>query len=155
MRDAEWEDSLVEGGPEALLDNLLKSGYPWHALGQRLKNIDQEFRIISNEYAAIHDSLEKLNGEVDAIRKQNKDVTGSLPQIVNASLTEQTTALQNRWLLASGSMLIAALGLVLSVTSSPRALQFLKVNGPWVGLVLILAGVVALLIIARRQRTPK
>ena len=112
MRDAEWEDSLVEGGPEALLDNLLKAGYPWHALGQRLKNIDQEFQIVSNEYARIHDSLEKLTGEVDAIGKQNKDVTSSLPQIVNASLTEQTTALQNRWLLASGSMLIAALGLV-------------------------------------------
>src|SRR5207248_3255556 len=116
MRDAEWEDSKVEGGPEDLLDNLLKSGYPWHALGQRLKNIDQQFQIVSNEYAAIHDSLEKLTGDVDRIGQQNRDVTNSLPQIVSTSLSDQTTSLQNRWLLASGSMLVAALVLILSVT---------------------------------------
>src|SRR6266700_6849006 len=33
MRESEWADSSVEGGPEALLDNLMKSGYPWHVLG--------------------------------------------------------------------------------------------------------------------------
>src|SRR6266516_522315 len=33
MRESEWADSTVEGGPEALLDNLMKSGYPWHVLG--------------------------------------------------------------------------------------------------------------------------
>ena len=57
MRDSEWEDAVAEGGPEALLDNLIKSGYPWHALAQKLKTIDQQFKIVSDEYGAIHDSL--------------------------------------------------------------------------------------------------
>jgi hypothetical protein len=60
MRDNEWEDAVAEGGPEALLDNLIKSGYPWHALAQKLKTIDQQFKIVSDEYGAIHDSLNKV-----------------------------------------------------------------------------------------------
>jgi hypothetical protein len=35
MKEAEWIDAFVEGGPEDLLDNLIKSGYPWHLFGQR------------------------------------------------------------------------------------------------------------------------
>jgi deoxycytidine triphosphate deaminase len=70
MRDSEWEDAVAEGGPEALLDNLIKSGYPWHALAHKLKTIDQQFKIVSDEYGAIHDSLNKLNTDVDTINRQ-------------------------------------------------------------------------------------
>ena len=46
MKDADWEDAHAKGSPEDLLDNLLKSGYPWHSLGQRLRvgaKIDSDF----------------------------------------------------------------------------------------------------------------
>lgn len=150
MRDAEWEDALVEGGPEALLDNLMKAGYPWHGLGQRLKSIDQQFKIVSEEYGLIHDSLQKLNREVDTLTQQNAEVTRNLPQSISAAIAEQTTSLQNRWLLASGSMLVAMLGLILSFTSNQKALEFLKANGALIGSILVLLGVIVLIVIARK-----
>lgn len=152
MRDSEWEDSIVEGGPEALLDNLMKSGYPWHVLGQRLKTIDQQFKIVSDEYGAIHDSLEKLTTEVDRLNANYGDVSKSIPQVISAALRDEAASLQNRWLLASGSLLLGMLGLIVSFTSNPRALDFLKANGPWVGVVLILVGVISTMVTIRRQR---
>jgi deoxycytidine triphosphate deaminase len=155
MRDSEWEDSIVEGGPEALLDNLMKSGYPWHALGQRLKTIDQQFKIVSEEYGAIHDALEKLSKEVDGLNERYGEVSGSLPRAISAALKEEAASLQNRWLLASGSLLLGLLGLTVSFTSNPRAFDFLKANGPWIGLLLILIGVISILLTTRRPRPDK
>jgi deoxycytidine triphosphate deaminase len=152
MRESEWEDSLTDAGPEALLDNLLKSGYPWYALGQRLKTIDQQFKIVSEEYAEIHDSLEKLAGDVDTLTTQQGLLTTSLPQVITSVLTEQTTALQNRWLLSSGSMLIALLGLIITVSNNQRAFDFLKNNSPWIGLALILIGAITIFITGRTKR---
>jgi deoxycytidine triphosphate deaminase len=155
MRDNEWEDSLVEGGPEALLDNLMKSGYPWHGLGQKLKSIDQQFKIVSEEYGLIHDSLQKLNVEVDALTKQGADVTRTLPQTIGAALVEQTTALQNRWMLASGSMLLGFLGLVLAFTSNEAAISFVKTYGALLGIILILSAAVVLIVVARKGPKPR
>ncbi len=152
MRDSEWEDSVVEGGPEALLDNLMKSGFPWHALGQRLKTIDQQLKIVSEEYAAIHDSLQKLNNDIDSLTKQQSDVTNNLPQTIINVVSEQTTALQNRWLISSASMLVVILGLIIAVTSSQPALNFLKVNGALIGLVFIIIGVVVMIITTRKPK---
>jgi deoxycytidine triphosphate deaminase len=152
MRESEWEDSLVEGGPEALLDNLMKSGFPWHALGQRLKTIDDQFRIISNEYSAIDDSLQKLTREVDSLKEQYGDVQRSLPQMISNIISEQATALQNRWLISSGSILLGLLGLIITITSSKAALDFLKANSAWIGLVLILIGVGTMIFTARKTK---
>src|SRR4029077_12489857 len=94
-RENEWEDAIAEGGPEALLDNLIKSGYPWHALAQKLKSIDQQFKIVSEEYGAIHDSLSKLTTDVDTINRQQSDTARSLPQLISASLKDEAQSLQN------------------------------------------------------------
>jgi deoxycytidine triphosphate deaminase len=179
MRDSEWEDSVVEGGPEALLDNLMKSGYPWHALGQRLKTIDQQFKIVSEEYGAIHDALEKLakevdglNGQldtlteagpnleklakqVDGLNERYGEVSRSLPQAISAALKEEAASLQNRWLLASGSLLLGLLGLTVSFTSNQRAFDFVKANGPWIGVLLILISVIFTILTTRRPRPDK
>lgn len=53
MRESEWEDSRIGGGPEVLLENLIKSGYPWNLLGERLRVIDDQFKTITNEYGDI------------------------------------------------------------------------------------------------------
>jgi deoxycytidine triphosphate deaminase len=155
MRDTEWEDSVLEGGPEELLDNLMKSGFPWHALGQRLKTIDQQFKIVSNEYAAIHDSLENLTTEVDALTQKSGDVTQSVPHAISVALADQAATLQNRWMVASGSMLVVVLGLIISITSNASAVNFLKANGPWIGIVMILVGLVVAIVTARVRRQIK
>jgi deoxycytidine triphosphate deaminase len=152
MRESEWEDSVVEGGPEALLDNLMKSGYPWHVLGQKLKTIDQQFKIVSEEYGAIHDTLERLTKEVDGLNERQGESSRALPQAIGAALKEESASLQNRWLLASGSLLLGLLGLIVSFTSNQRALEFLKANGGWIGVVLVLIGVVSIIVTTRKPR---
>ena len=153
MRDSEWEDAVAEGGPEALLDNLIKSGYPWASLAQKLKKIDQEFKIVTEEYGAINDSLTSLKSEVESFKQRHDDASRSIPLIIATALKEEATALQNRWLLTSGSFLVALMGLVISFTSSQRAYDFLKANGWWIGLILVLAGVGAFLVTLRRPKS--
>lgn len=155
MRDTEWVDSVVEGGPEALLDNLMKSGYPWHALGQRLKEVDQQFKVVSNEYAEIHDSLRGMRGEMDGLARQYASVMRSLPETVGKVLSEQATSLQNRWLLVSGSMIIALLGLIISIASSEWASGFVKANGPWIGLIMMLLAVITVVVVGKRARVKR
>src|SRR5258705_1221245 len=47
MKDSEWEDGRVKGGPQDILDDLINSGYPWRGLGLRLKEIDQQFHSVT------------------------------------------------------------------------------------------------------------
>jgi len=151
MRDSEWEDSLAQGGPEVMLENLMKAGYPWHALGQKLKSIDQQFKIVSEEYGAIHDSLDKLNGEVKTLTSQHGDISRTLPQSITAAIKDEAASLQNRWLLTSASMIVGLLGLTLTITSNAKAFDFMKTNGAWVGLILLLIGIIVTIIAARRR----
>jgi len=81
MRESEWADSVVEGGPEQLLENLIKSGYPWHALGHRLKEIDGQLKGVTDEYAEIRDSLDKLAVDVDSTRQQQGTFAGALDKL--------------------------------------------------------------------------
>ncbi len=148
MRESEWVESTVEGGPEALLDNLIKSGYPWHVLGQKLKAIDEQFKIVTEEYGAIHDSLRKLTSEVD---QHGKDLR-SIPDAISTALKDEAETLQNRWLLASGSMLLALLGLVIAFTGNQTAFEFLKANSAWIGIVIILIGVISTILTIRKPR---
>lgn len=178
MRDSEWADSLVEGGPEELLETLMKSGFPWHTLGQKLKAIDQELKIVTDEYGEIHDSLEnleremgilsskhsqttasipqvigsleKLEREMVILSSKHSETTASIPQIISDTLKVEATALQNRWLLALGSLLVGLVGLVLSFTANQSALDFVKGNGAWIGIVLVIVGVVSFLAVNRR-----
>jgi hypothetical protein len=44
--------------------------------------------------------------------------------VISAALRDEAASLQNRWLLTSGSLLLALSGLVVSFTSSQNALGF-------------------------------
>lgn len=152
MREDEWEDPAVEGSPEALLENLMKSGYPWHALGQKLKMIDQEMKIVTDEYGQIHDSITKMNKELDGLARQQQQAANSLPQTIRSVLHDEASALQNRWLVATASMLIVGLGIVLTFVGNEHALKWLKDYGSWVGLILVVFGIVVVLLISRRNK---
>ncbi len=150
MRSDEWETPIVEGSPEMLLDNLMKSGYPWHALGQRLKIIDQEFKAVTEEYGQIHDSISKLNREMEDLTQQSQKNASSLPATIRSVLHEEAGVLQNRWLIATAAMLVGFVGLALSFASNATAFNFLKNNGAWIGLVLVIVCILGIYIATRR-----
>lgn len=147
MKDSEWEDGQTKGGPEDLLDNLMRSGYPWHILGSRLKQIDQQFKSVTEEYAQIHDSMNEMSGHVNAIRERQNET----PETVRKVLREEASSLQNRWLIAAVSVLLGFVGVALSASSNAVVWQFLKDQGIFVGLGLIAIAAIALIVISRHK----
>lgn len=147
MKEADWEDGFVKGGPEDLLENLIRSGYPWHTLGSRLKEIDQQLKTVTEEYGEIHDSINELTRQVNAIRERQTDT----PETVRKVLREEAGLLQNRWLIGAGSLLLGFLGVGLSVSSNVAIWEFLKQHGIWIGLFLIGAAAVALAVISKQK----
>ena len=141
MKDSEWADSVVEGGPEEMLENLVKSGYPWNILGERLKIIDQQFETVTDEYSNISDSIDALKTEMTETRKGLRTL-----------LLEEATSLQNRWLLGTGSVIVGFAGLALTVMSNERSLAFVKQHGVVIGLTFVLAAVITTVLISRRKK---
>lgn len=140
MKESEWEDSIVQGGPEEMLESLVKSGYPWNILGTRLKVIDEQFATVTEEYSAIRDSI-------DTVKNEMKEMRSGLRNL----LLEEATSLQNRWLLGTGSVIAVFVGLALTVMGNETALAFVKQNGVLIGLSFILAAVVTTYLISRRK----
>ena len=147
MKESQWEDAFVAGGPENLLDDLIKSGYPWHLLGSRLKEIDHQFKTVTSEYSEIHDAIQALKADISQISSQQ----GRTRETVRDVLEELTTALQNRWLIGVGSIGGVLLGLVLTVFSNELALSFVREYGSILGLGTMAVGVIGLFIISRQK----
>lgn len=163
LREADWEDPFVKGGPEDLLENLLKSGYPWHILGQRLMAIDKQFKAVSEEYGEIHDTLKGLESKVDDvvqkgtktpleiehIRTDIAEMKGQLREAnqlgsqfsdkVRSVFREEASSLQNRWAISSGSVLVGLLGVTLAIASNPAIRSVVFEWGTSIAVVLVLA----------------
>mgnify|MGYP001603759590 CR=1 FL=1 len=147
MKDAEWEDAFTKGGPEDLLDNLIRSGYPWHILGSRLKEIDQQFKTVTEEYADVHDSINELSGHINSIREKQNDISETVRKV----LRDETGSLQNRWLIGAGSLLLGFLGIGLTAATSTTVLDFVKANGAIIGGAFIFTAIVALILLSRQK----
>lgn len=147
MKDTDWETGQIKGGPQDILDDLIRSGYPWHGLGLRLKEIDQQFLSVTNEYALIHDSISRLSSDVNVIRERQADT----PNTVRAVLREEAGSLQNRWLIAAASMIGAFVGLILMLWSNLTVSQFVKSNGVLIGFGMMLVAALAIIAISRRK----
>jgi hypothetical protein len=147
MKEAEWEDGQVKGGPQDMLETLIRSGYPWNILGSRLKEIDQQFKSVTEEYAEIDDSLKVLTRQVNAIGEKQSDAQNT----VRAVLRDEAGSLQNRWLIAAASMVAALVGLGLTLSSNLSVSQFLKSNGMFVGLGIIALVALAFYLNSRRK----
>ena len=148
MKDTEFEGPHVKGGPENLLDDLMKSGYPWHGLGQRLKVIDQQFETVTNEYADIRDSIEKLGSDVIQIKSRQSEFSEAVRKVVR----EEAGDLQNRWLIGASSLLLGLVGVGLTVYSNKTAAAMLEEHGMLVGFVLAIAAAVTLFVISKSKR---
>ncbi len=151
MKDIEWEDSIINGGPEVLLENLVKSGYPWNLLGERFKIIDQQFKTVTNEYSEIHDSINKLTQDVYGIHEKQD----GMPNIVRNVLNEQVQSFQNRWLIGAGSLLLGFVGICLTITSNNKAIEFLKDYGIIVGIAFVVVSGVTLFFISKKSNSSR
>ena len=143
-RPKDWEESTTTGGPEALLERLIQSGFPWNVLGTRLKAIDDQFQTVTNQYADIRESVQRLEDDVRDIRKELAHVPDKVREIVKDE--------QFRWLGGAAGLLMGAAGLVLTATKSPLAAQWLDAHGGWFGPGLALAAVVIFWLLFWRRR---
>jgi len=114
------------------LESLIKSGYPWNLLGQRLKVIDNQFQTVTNEYGDIKTAIDGLNREVDALREDSR----SLPSVIGKVLDEKMSTHQLRWVTATASAIVMLLGIVLTIVVSDQAMKFLKNEGALIGILL-------------------
>jgi len=138
MKESEWEDSMIEGGPEKLLENLIKSGYPWNILGKKLAAIDDCFKDVTNEYSHINESINNLKKEMTEIKQKQNNI----PNDIKIVMSEMIPSMQNRWLIKTGSFIFVLLGLFISAINSAGIRSFLSNYGPFVGLTIIIISII-------------
>ena len=129
MKKSEWEDPFVKGGPQDLLDQLISSGYPWGMLGKRLKEIDEQFKDVTNEYSQLYDAIGNLDNSIAQIRERQSDT----PKMVRDILREEVGYLQNRWLIGVGALIIGAGGFILTAETSSFIQGLLREYGSLLG----------------------
>lgn len=139
MKETEWVHAHKKGGPEDVLEELIKSGYPWNLLGTRFKQIDEDLKTVTNEYAEIYDALENLKR--DQITEEK----------VRRVVREESISLQNRWLVASLTGMGALLGLILTIVTNDTTREFTNQHGTVIGLVLLIACISGLIWISRQK----
>ena len=147
MKESEWENPFVKGGPQEVLEQLISSGYPWNMLGKRLKEIDQQFQDITKEYSEIQDAIEKLNTSINQSRERQSDT----PNMVRKILREEVGSLQNRWIIGAGSLFLGAMGLVLGIPNDPQVWGFLREYGAVIGSILVFAAIAGFVFIKRQK----
>jgi deoxycytidine triphosphate deaminase len=144
MKESQWEDSCIEGGPEALLDNLIKSGYPWNLLGQRLQLIGGQFETVTNEFGDIKRAIEGLD-------KESKKLPTQLDEIID----RRTSELHFQWSASALTAVGVLAGLALAIATCDWAVKFLKSYGPVIGILIIIISVVAKILIPKIPRKKK
>ncbi len=144
MKESEWENPFVKGGPQDLLEQLISSGYPWGILGKRLKAIDEQFKDVTNQYSEIHDAIEALNKSVTQIRENT-------PKMIRNILRDEVGSLQNRWLIGAGSLIIGASGFFLAVITSSSVWGVLQEYGVVAGILCMVAAAATFAFIGRQK----
>ncbi len=147
MEESEWEDAQIKGSPENILEDLIKSGYPWNILGSRLKKIDEQFKSVTAEYSSIHDAITDLSTQVRQMRERQ----GDTPETIRRILKEESSSMQNRWLICSGALLFGVFGVGMSVVANPTILEAIKQYEAAIGLGST-AIAIAILIVVLRQK---
>jgi deoxycytidine triphosphate deaminase len=144
MKENQWEDSCIEGGPEALLDNLIKSGYPWNLLGQRLQLIGGQFETVTNEFGDIKRAIEALDND-----------SKKLPEKIDEIIDRRTSELHFQWSASALAAIGILAGLALTIATSETAIKFLKDNGALIGILLIIVSIIAKFLIPKIPKKRK
>lgn len=133
MRNSDWIDPYIENGPEELLDELMKAGYPWGAVATRLKAIDEQYSNVSAQYQNIDESIRNINEDVSQIKKGiDKTITESVRNGINQ--------LNNSVIVKIIGAFGIIAGLVISILSSPEIKNFIMSYGGLIGLIIIALG---------------
>ena len=148
MREHEWEDSTLAGGPEEMLQGLINSGYPWSILGERLKTLDDQFKTVTLQYADIRDPLSRLEEEFRDFRREQ----GNVREMVREIVRDEIPALQDRFLVGGGLLLAGAAGLGIAILRTPALAELLNSHGHLIGPAIVVA--VALCLWYRRRNRP-
>lgn len=137
MKDSEWENSKIEGGPEEALENLIKSGYPWNMLGKKLAAIDGRLQEVTTEYETINESIRNVKDEMREMRT-NQD---GIPSVINKLLKDNIQNYQYRWMVGVGSLISLLIGICLAVLSNETAKIILKNYGLVIGLLIMVISI--------------
>ena len=70
---------------------------------------------------------------------------------IRSVITEALNDLQNRSLIGAGSLLLGFFGLAVTVFTNDRAFGFLKENGSWLGIIMLLVAIVMGTLISKRS----
>lgn len=145
MKASEWETAYSKDGPEVLLDNLIKSGYPWNILGTRLKEIDGQFQEITEEYGKIYERLaeseakilkalkEEVSNEISESFK-GEAFRGAVGEKLREIFREEADNLQNRWMVRIFLALMMFFGASVAIFTDDKMLEFLKEYGGFGGI---------------------
>ena len=126
MKEHEWEDSTIKGGPEEMLQSLIKSGYPWSVLGERLMALDGQFKTVTNEYADIQKSMVRIENEMSSLR----DDHGNLTEKIRKAVSDQISAILAPLTIRTAAFIMCMIGLWLTIWSSPPAMAFWNRTAP-------------------------
>lgn len=137
MKDSEWEEPINKGGPEEMLEIMIKSGYPWNMLGERLMIIDRQYATVTDEYASINDTLTKINSEIADLRAKECDSSN----LVRTILREETENIENRLMVKIGQIVLGLAGLVLVIGGSEYIRGLLYRNQLFLGTLFLICAV--------------
>lgn len=140
--------AIVDGDESSIRPNsyILRLGAQGEFLNTG-KEIDQQFKTVTQEYADIDDAIRKQSTEIKGIR----ETQGNTPDTVRQILRDEAGALQNRWLIGVSSIFVSIAGLFVASLSSEAVLAVLREYGPLIGLGLVVIGAGTLAIISRRK----
>ena len=145
------EESTTKEGPKVLLERLIQSGFPWNVLDTRMKAIDDQFQTVTNEYADIRQSMDRLEGNFRRLEEDVRDIRKELAHVPD-KVREIVKDEQHRWLGGAASVLIGLTGVALAATKFPLAAQWLDTHGGWIGTGMAVAAMLVTWILYGRRR---
>jgi len=167
MHESEWDVPQTDGGPEELLDQLMKSGYPWNALVTQLKNTDAQSRLVSSEYKTISESILGIESSVEAFNHEQNEMKNSINELmksgidtvaiersistvmestINKTVSDKIPQFYARAIVMLVSAFAGLIGLAIAAVSSPPVMDFLNRYGTLFGLLIVVAAILTLII---------
>jgi len=120
------------------LNRLIEFGYPWSALGARLKEIAPKFKTVTEEYSKLDDSIGRLDAKVNRINKMQEDMRQDIREIIRAEIREQASDIQNMGIIKIIAIFLGFLGIIIAALSSERIIRLLNEYGGIIGIGFIL-----------------
>ena len=145
MKESEWATPYKDGKPEELLDQLIAAGFPWSGLAKLLKELDSEFKTVTDEYSQIGDSIEKLNKKMDSIENKQQDsneiISKNVAAVIENKQDKWIKQVHDKLLISMGAVIISLVGIAITLFSNQNTLDFLEKYGSGLGLLFIVIGV--------------